>query len=214
MTLTLYYHPLSSYCMKVLIALYETGAPFEPKLVNLQDPTERAAFLALWPIGKFPLVQDDATGQVIPESSIIIEYLAQRHPGQSQLVPADADKALDVRAKDRLFDHYIHTPMQKIVGDRLRPEGKRDPFGVEHAREQAQIAYSIVDNDLRNSKWAVGDTFTLADCAAAPALFYANQMVPIGDRKHLAGYLGRLLERPSFARVIAEAQPYFAMVPR
>src|ERR1700753_3518143 len=214
MTLTLYYHPLSSYCMKVLIALYETGAPFEPKLVNLQDPAERAAFLALWPIGKFPLVQDDATGRVIPESSIIIEYLAQRYPGQSQLMPTDPDQALDVRAKDRLFDHYIHTPMQKIVGDKLRPEGKRDPFGVEHAREQAQIAYSIVDNDLRNSKWAVGDTFTLADCAAAPALFYASQMVPIGDRKQLAAYLGRLLERPSFARVIAEAQPYLDMVPR
>lgn len=214
MPLKLYFHPLASFCWKALIALYENDTPFEPHIVDLGNETERAAFLKIWPIGKFPVLRDDAKDRTIPESNIIIEYLAQHYPGMTQLVPADADLARQTRFRDRFYDLYVHEPMQKIVTDKLRPAGKGDPHGVEQAKAQLQTAYSMIDREMGTRTWAIGDQFTMADCAAAPALFYANKVMPFGDtHKNVAEYLGRLLKRPSFTRVIEEAQPYFKLFP-
>ena len=127
MSLTLHFHPLSSFCWKALIALYENGVPFTPNLVDLGNPAERAALLKLWPIGKFPVLQDDARDEIVPESSVVIEYLDCHYPGAARLIPADSGRALQTRLRDRFYDLYVHLPMQKIMGDRLRPEGSRMP---------------------------------------------------------------------------------------
>ena len=215
MTLKLYYHPLSSFCWKVLIALYENDTAFEPVLVNLGDAAERAAFLKLWPIGRVPVIQDTARDWMVPESSIIIEYLAQHYPGRTKLVPDDADKARQVRMRDRFFDLNLQVPMQKIVGDRLRPAGGKDPLGVEQARAQVRTAYTMIEGDMASKRWAMGDDFTMADCAAAPALVYGDKVMPLGGEfPHTTAYLKRLTERPSFARVLREAEPYQAMFPK
>jgi len=211
-SLTLYYHPLSSFCWKVLIALYENETPFTPHLVDLGNPEASAAFKALWPIGKFPVLRDEE--RIIPESTIIIEYLAQRHPGPTPLIPADPELAHETRLSDRVIDCYVHDPMQRIVGDRLRPADKKDPLGVEFARARMETALGMLDAQMESRRWAIGERFTLADCAAAPALYYANKVAPFGDR-HLATrrYLDRLMQRPSFARTLKEAEPYFSMFP-
>lgn len=215
MTLRLYYHPLSSFCQKALIALYETDAPFTPQIVDLRDEKDRAAFLKLWPIGKFPVLKDEARDRLVPESSIIIEYLAQHYPGKSALVPADADAARQTRLRDRFFDLYVNTPMQKVIGDRMRPADKKDPFGVDHAREQIKTAVGMLDQEMGSKTWVMGESFTMADCAAAPALFYANMVVPFMDtHKNVAAYFQRLVKRPSYARVQQEAEPYLNMVPK
>jgi glutathione S-transferase len=214
MSLTLHYHPLSSFCMKALVALYETGAPFTPHLVDLSDPAQRAALTKLSALSKFPVLCDDATGEVIPESTIIIEYLAHRHPGNAALIPGDPDQARTARLRDRLFDLYVNAEMQTIVGDRLRPADQRDPRGVERATARLRTTYAILDDLIGAGPWAIGEAFTLADCAAAPALFYANRVAPIdAGQRNLSAYLARLVERPSFARVLAEAQPYFHKFP-
>ncbi len=214
MSLKLYYHPLSSFCWKPLIALYENDTKFEPVLVNLQDAADRAAFLKLWPIGKFPVLQDETREWMVPESSIIIEYLAQHYPGRTKLVPDDADLARQVRMRDRFFDLNVQVPMQKIVGDRNRPDGHKDAFGVKQAREQMRIACEIIEGDMTSKQWAMGDAFTMADCAALPALYYANLVQPLaGDFKNTAAYLERLSARASVARVLKEAEPYLAMFP-
>ena len=215
MTLTFYSHPLSSFCQKVLIALYENDTPFDPHLVDLGDEVSRAAFLKLWPIGKMPVLRDDARDRTIPESTIIIEYLAQYYPGRIELVPADPDLARQTRLRDRFYDLYVHEPMQKIVGDRLRPAGKNDPHGVEHAKAQLRTSYGMIDQDMETKPWAMGDQFTLADSAAAPALFYAGKVLPFGDtHRNVARYFDRLMHRPSFARAVSEAQPYFKLFPQ
>ena len=212
MSLTLYFHPLSSFCHKVLIALYENGTPFTPQMVNLQDEGERTAFRKLWPIGKFPVLRDDARGATIPESTVIIEYLDRHYPGKTRFLPAGAESARQVRLRDRFFDLYIHLPMQKIVGDRLRPEGKRDPHGVEEARMQMATALGMIEQDM--AAWVRSDTFTLADCSAAPALFYADKVAPLGGKyPRAAAYLGRLMQQPSYARALKEAEPYFKFFP-
>jgi len=212
--LKLYLHPLSSYCHKTLIALYENGTPFEPHIVDLGNPAQRAAFQKIWPIGKFPVLRDEARNQTIPESTIIIEYLAQHYPGRTRLIPADPDAAREIRARDRFFDLHLHDAMQKIVGDRLRPEGSKDPLGVEQAQQRVLLAYEMIDRDMATRTWAGGETFTLADCAAAPALFYSNKVVPLtAAHKNVSAYLRRLEQRPSYARALQEAQPYFAMFP-
>ncbi len=215
MSLTLYFHPLSSFCQKALVALYETGAPFERHVVDLGEEKSRATFLEIWPIGKFPVLRDESRDRLIPESSIIIEYLAQHYPGKSTLVPADPDAARQMRLRDRVFDLYVNAPMGKIVTDRLRPPGKNDPFGVEQAKAQLATALGMIDREMGPGTWIMGESFTMADCAAAPALFYANMVAPFADsHKNLAGYFERLMQRPSFARVIEEAQPYFKMMPK
>lgn len=209
MTLKLYFHPFSSFCQKALIALYENDTPFEREVVDLANPASAAAFKKMWPIGKFPVLRDESHGQTLPESSIIIEYLAEHYPGTSELVPKDRDLARHVRFSDRFFDLYVHLPMQKIVTDRLRPEGKRDPFGVEQAKSQLETALGILERKLGSKTWAMGESFTMADCAAAPPLFYAYLAMPFDkDYKQTAAYLHRLMQRPSFARCIEEAKPY------
>jgi glutathione S-transferase len=215
MSLKLYFHPLSSFCQKALVALYENDTPFEPHIVDLADVKSSAAFKAIWPIGRFPVLRDEANDCTVPESSIIIEYLAQHYPGKTQLVPADAELARQMRLQDRFYDLYVNVPMQKVVTDKLRPSGKNDPYGVEAARTLLHTACSMVEQDMATKTWATGDAFTMADCAAAPALFYANMLTPLGDAyPNAAAYLRRLMDRPSFARAIKEARPYFALVPK
>lgn len=214
MPLTLYLHPLSSYCHKALIALYENGTPFTPHLVDLGDKESRTAFRKIWPVGKFPVLRDGE--RIVPESTIIIDYLAQHYPGPSKLIPDAPEAAREVRAIDRFYDLHIHNHMQKIIGDRIRPEGKKDPHGVDHALNAMNTALGLVEKDMGGRTWAAGEDFTLADCAAAPALFYINEAIsPLaGTYPNLAGYLGRLAARPSFARALKEAQPYMGMLPR
>ena len=214
MALKLYYHPLASYCWKVLIALYESETPFDTVLVNLAEADDRAALGKLWPLLKFPVLVDEASGLVVPESSIIIEYLAQTQAKGRALLPTDAASALETRLMDRIFDQQIHEPMQKHVGDKLRPEGKRDPYGVEQAHAQIEQAYELLDERLSGRTWAAGQTFTLADCAAAPALYYANRIRAIpAARPRLLAYWEQLKARPSFARVFREAEPYLHFFP-
>jgi glutathione S-transferase len=215
MSLKLYFHPFASFCQKVLIALYENETPFTGQLVDLGDAESRAALLKVWPIGKFPVLRDDARDRTIPESSIIIEYLAQHYPGRVALVPADPDLARQTRLRDRFFDLHVHEAMQKVVGDRLRPAGQHDEFGVEQAKRALQTAYGMINEEMAASTWAMGDAFSMADCAAAPALFFANLVSPIGDaHPNTAAYLSRLMARPSVARVREEAEPYFELFPR
>ena len=214
MTLRLYYHPLSSFCQKALIALYETGTAFTPQIVDLRDEKDRGAFLKLWPIGKFPVMKDEARDRLVPESSIIIEYLAQHYPGKSTLVPADGDAARQMRLRDRFFDLYLNMPMQKVVGDRMRPADKKDPFGVDQAKQQIKTAVDLLEGEIGKA-WVMGEAFTMADCAAAPALFYANMVAPFMDtHKNVAAYFQRLTKRPSYARVQKEAEPYLHLVPK
>lgn len=214
MTLTLHFHPLSSFCQKVLVALYENETPFERHIVDLSDPVAHEEFLKLWRIGKFPVLRDDARDLTVPESNIIIEYLALHFPGQTPLVPADPDLARETRLLDRFFDLYVNEQMQKIVGDRLRPADQKDPRGVEDAGQRLQTALAMIDEDMASKMWAMGDTFSMADCAAAPALFYANLVMPFGHtHKNTSRYFERLMTRPSFARVVEEAKPYISLFP-
>jgi glutathione S-transferase len=214
MALELYFHPFSSFCQKVLIALYENDVPFEPHLVDLGDAASSAAFRALWPVGQFPVLRDPARGLTLPESSIIIEYLAERFPGGTELLPKDSALALQVRLWDRFFDLHVGVPMQKIVTDRVRPAGQGDAFGVEQARAKLSTAYRLIDAQLSARTWAVGDAFSMADCAAAPSLYYANLALPLGQENgSTARYLERLLARPSFARAVEEARPYRHLLP-
>ncbi|HEX2886858.1 glutathione S-transferase family protein [Vineibacter terrae] len=215
MSLTLHCHPLAAFAQKVLIALYENGTPFKPHIVDLGDPAANAAFKRLWPIGKMPVLRDDVRDRTIPESSIIIEYLAQHYPGATALLPADPDLALATRLRDRFYDHYVAYPMQRIVADRLRPPDGRDPIGVAEAQAQLRTAYDVIDQQTADSTWAMGDMFTMADCAALPALYYANEVLPFrSSHRHAASYLDRLTQRPAVARVLAEAEPYRHLFPR
>lgn len=215
MVLRLYYHPFASFCQKVLIALYEDGTAFEPELVDLGDPASRAAFAQLWPLAKFPVLRDENRGVTLPESSAIIEYLALHYPGPAALIPADPEAALQARLWDRFHDNYIEHPLQKIVGDRLRPAERRDPQGVAEARALLDTAYGILEAGMAGKTWAAGEAFTLADCAAAPGLFYAEWVHPFTARHpRLAAYFDRLMARPSFARVVEEAKPYRHLFPQ
>jgi glutathione S-transferase len=210
MTLRLYAHPFSSYCQKVLIALYENNTPFE--YLTLDDAKNGAELEALWPIKKFPVLVDE--GRAIMEASIIVEHLDIYYPGPARMIPEDSREALEVRRLDRFFDNYIATPMQKIVLDQIRPEKDRDPYGVTEARAMLDKAYDWLDRTLAGRDWATGATFSLADCAAAPSLFYADWAHPISDRfAHVRDYRGRLLARPSFARAVDEARPYRQFFP-
>ncbi len=214
MSLTLYFHPLSSFCHKALIALYENDTLFAPHIVDLMNEEARAAFKKIWPIGKFPVLRDEARDRTVPESSIIIEYLDQYFPGQTRFLPEDQQLARQTRLWDRFFDLYVHMQMQKIVGDRLRPREKSDAFGVEEARRQLDTALGMIEKDMADKTWAMGEAFTMADCAAAPALFYVDKLSPLRDtHKNVAAYLGRLMQRPSYARALDEAQPYMKMFP-
>ncbi len=212
--LELYYHPLASFCHKVLIPLYESGTPFEAIIVDLMDADERASFYDLWPVGKMPVLRDRSRNEVVPETSIIIEFLDRHYPGPSPMLPADQDLCLRVRLWDRFFDLYVHEPLQKIVLDKIRPEDARDPAGVDDARRRLSTAYGMIDRQVADKTWITGQDFTLADAAAAPALFFAGILEPFADKQTgLRTYFERLFERPSFRRVLSEAKPYFEMFP-
>ena len=214
MTLTLLFHPLSSFCHKVLIALYENDTPFQPRIIDLGDAASRARLIELWPLAKFPVLRDEERNRSVPETSIIIEYLQLHYPGPVRLLPDDAEARLQVRLWDRFFDLHVNVPVQKIVGDRLKPEERRDAQGVEQEKAALATAYGVLEKQLAGKEWAVGDAFTMADCAAAPALFYASILQPFGPQhRGLSAYFERLLQRPSVARTLAEARPYFSMFP-
>jgi glutathione S-transferase len=214
MTLRLYFHPFSSFCQKALVALYEREVAFERQIVDLGDPGHRAALEELWPMAKFPVLRDEAKGVTVAEASLIAEY-ADRFGPAPPLVPGDPDEALKARLWDRVFDLYVDVPLQKAVTDHFRPEGAHDPHGVEEAKGLLGRTYAMADAELARSgaDWITGDAFTIADCAAAPALFYANIIVPFAEHRHLADYYQRLLERPSFARAVEEARPYRGFFP-
>ena len=206
----LYAHPFSSYSQKVLIALYENQTPFDYR--NLEDPQANEELAALWPMRRFPVLVDG--GRTVIEATSVIEYLDLHHPGPVKLIPADPDAALDVRTLDRFFDNYISTPQQKFVFDRLRPEGERDPRGVADARTMLETAYAWLDEHMATREWAAGGAFSLADCGAAPFLFYADWTHPIDPGfTHVRAYRDRLLARPSFKRAVDEARPYRAYFP-
>ncbi|MEI5679370.1 MULTISPECIES: glutathione S-transferase family protein [unclassified Mesorhizobium] len=214
MSLTYHFHPLASFCHKPLIALYENDTPFETVLVDLGDESSSAEFRELWPVGKMPVLRDAARDRVVPESTIIIEYLDRYYPGAVRFVPYDPEEAWRTRLSDRFYDLYVQEPMQKIVVDRIRPAGQHDGFGVEQARATLRTAYGMIERDMATRTWAMGEAFTMADCAAAPALFYADKVEPFAvTHRHMAAYFDRLLNRPSFARVLKEAEPYFHMFP-
>jgi glutathione S-transferase len=215
MTLKLYYHPFSSFCQKVLVALYERDVPFEGVVVDLGNPAQRAALEALWPMGKFPVLRDEERGVTVPEASLIIQYLDRIHPGPPPMVPADPDAALEVHVWDRFFDLYVEDPLQRRIKDCFRPEGGKDPMAVEEAEAQLAKSYGVLDAKLaeRDGDWMAGEAFTLADCGAGPALFYANMVQPFAGHGRVEAYYRRLRARPSFARAVDEARPYRGLFP-
>jgi glutathione S-transferase len=211
MSLTLYAHPFAAYCWKALIALYENATPFDYRLV--EDAAGWAEVESLWPIKKFPLLRDGDT--IIVESSIIVEYLMRHHRGTTPMIPVNDDAALRVRFMDRFFDNYVMNPMQTLVSDRMRADTERDAKGVADARKMLSVAYGWLEKELAPQAWASGSAFSLADCCAAPALFYADWVHPIGDRfPGILAYRGRLLARPSVARVVDEARPFRKFFPQ
>ena len=212
MSLKLYYHPLSSFCHKALIALYEGGVPFEPVMVDLSNAESSAPLRALWPVAKFPVLRDEARDQTVAEATIIIEYL-DSHYG-TKFIPAAGDHAWQARMWDRFYDLHLHTQMQKVVGDHLRPAGAKDPFGVEQARTLMLTCYDMIEREMAGKTCAIGDQFGLVDCAAAPALFYADYALPIDPAyRNLRAYRARLLARPAYARALKEAEPFFKYFP-
>jgi glutathione S-transferase len=214
MSLTLFYHPLASFCWKVQIALYENATPFTGSIVNLGDKASSAEFFSLAPMGKMPVLRDDARDRTVPETSIIIEYLDRHYPGRQRMLPLDEEQRLDARLWDRFFDQYVQVPMQKIVADHRRPAAEKDPAGVADATATLNKAYDVLERQLSARTWAVGDDFSIADAAASPALFYSGFVVPFaGSHPHVAQYFERLVARDAFKRVIREAQPYFQYYP-
>jgi glutathione S-transferase len=210
MDLTLYYHPLSSYCHKALIALYEHGVAFEKRLIDLSSEAERAELQALWPLVKFPVLRDHARQRTVPESSVIIEYLDHQPEQSRRLIPEDWETALDVRLWDRFFDHYVMTPMQQIVADRIQSAHG----DLSSQRALLATAYGMLEQQLADREWIASTDFSLADCSAAPSLFYASTLVPFAaEQPRLSAYFERLVQRPSFSRVIGEAKPWFDFYP-
>jgi glutathione S-transferase len=208
----LYAHPFASYCWKVLVALYENHTAFTYRSLGPDDPHAASELEALWPLKKFPVLVDD--GRAVIESSVIIEYLTLHYPGPVRLLPPDRAAALEVRFLDRCFDNYIMTPMSKIVTNQLRPQEQRDPYGVEEARAALDSAYRWLDGLMAPRRWAAGEDFTLADCAAAPALFYADWAHPIAASfPNVRSYRSRLLSRASVARTVEEARPFRQFFP-
>lgn len=211
MTLKLYAHPLSSYCHKALVALYENATPFEFMMLDGSEPVA-GAFAALWPMKRFPLLTDGA--RIVPEASVIIEYLGVHYPGPVTLIPGDPDAAIEVRMMDRFFDNYVMNSQARVVFDFIRPEGAHDPYGVAEAKAMLDQAYAVLDRWMEGREWAAGGAFSLADCAAAPALLYADwtHAIPLAYA-NIRAYRARLLARPSYARVLEEMRPYRHMFP-
>jgi len=210
MGLTLYYHPLASYCHKVLIALYENDIPFEARIIDLGDAQDRSALQALWPFCKFPVIHDHERERDVPETTIIIEYLDQFFVSDYKLIPSGFNEALQVRLWDRIFDNYVQGPMQEIVNDHMRKANG----DLTTARATLETAYGLIDEQVKSSAWVASQGFSMADCAAAPALFYASTLHPFSEKYiHLSAYFERLMDRPSVQRVLEEAKPYFSLYP-
>jgi glutathione S-transferase len=204
--LELYAHPFSSYCQKVLIALWADGTEFEYRMLDQEHPANFAELKQRWPFGLFPLLVDD--GETVVETTPIIEHLEARHPGPNRWIP-DGELGRRVRFLDRFFDLYVMNNMNRPVANALRPEDKRDPYGVEQAMAQLRTAYDWLEGNLGDGPWAAGGDFTLADCAAAPSLFYADWVQEIGpERPKLAAYRARLLAHPVVARAVDEGRAY------
>lgn len=215
MSLTLYFHPLSSFCQKALVALYENDTPFTPHMVDLMDEKAAEALRKIWPIGKFPVLRDESRNRIVPETSVIIEYLDRNYPGRTRLIPADDDLASQMRVFDRLFDLYVNLQVQRIVFNRLRPAEAKDPLADDEANAMLQRALGIVETQIAGKTWIMGKDFTMADCAAAPALFYADKIAPFaGSYPQTHAYFKRLTERPSYARTLKEAEPYLKLFPQ
>jgi glutathione S-transferase len=210
MSLTLYYHPLSSFCHKVLIALYENNVEFERRVIEFGNEADRAELQAIWPFNKFPVIRDDARQRDVAESTIIIEYLDRYFAGEQPLIPTDWETAFEVRFWDRVFDNYVQRPMQQIVSGRLKAD-QANPTN-EHAA--LKTAYEMINRQMASRTWVSDKHFSMADCAAAPALFYASTLQPFPeDCVHLRDYFERLVTRPSVRRVLEEAKPYFSLYP-
>lgn len=208
----LFGHPFSSYTQKVLVALAENAVPFSWRMIGPGGEANAAELRRLWPIGQFPVLLDN--GRPVFESSIIIEYLERHHPGERPLIPADADAALETRLMDRAFDNHVMLPMQRVVNDALRPPERRRDFEVEAAKRALDQGYAWIESRMAGRTWAAGEQFSMADCAAAPALFYADWVLPIGEAyPGLRAYRGRLLDRPSYARCVEDARPYRPLFP-
>jgi glutathione S-transferase len=209
-SLTLYYHPLSSFCHKVLAALYENGTAFERRVIDLGNAQDRGELLAVSPIGKFPVIRDHTRKRDVAETSIIIEYLDHFFPGERPLIPREWEDALQARWWDRFCDTYLQVPMQRIVGDRLH--GASGDLTKERAT--LEMAYAAFDRQMAGKTWATGPSFSIADCAAAPALFYAMTVQPPPPGlENLRAYFERLMDRSSMLRIMQEAKPYFRYFP-
>ncbi len=213
MALVLWYHPYAAYGQKAAVALYELGLPFERRIVEGQDEALMAEFQRLSPFAKMPALVNGDDGQVVYESSIVIEWL-DHHGGGDRLIPADPDSALEVRLVDRVLDTYVGSPMNRIVFEKFRPEESRDPFGSLADGQVLTQAWDWLEDRLGDGReWGAGPTFSMADCAAAPLLTYARRLVPFGDRPRLREWHGRLMQRPSFQQVLRDADPYGDMMP-
>ncbi len=211
--LKLYYLPFASFCHKALIALYEKEIDFEPVFIDLGDPEHRARLASVWPMMKFPVLRDEAAVRIIPESSLIIEYLDEIAPNRARMIPENPKAALQARLWDRFFDGFVSVNVTKIVTDRFRTEGQGDSQGVAQAEATIRQALGLFEREIAGREWAIGNQFSLADCAAAPALFYAGLIVPLDGFPEVRAYFERLLARPSFARVVEEARPYRPLMP-
>ncbi len=212
MSLALYGHPFSSYTQKVLIALYENGTSFEFRCIGPDTPEHVAEWLRRWPLRRFPLLLDGDRG--IVETSVIIEYLQHVHPGPVRLLPADPLAALDVRFLDRFFDLHVMNMMQYAVDGALTGDPVKRRDGMALAVEKLERAYAWIDGQLAGRTWATGVDFSLADCAAAPSLFYADWTHRISEAyPALRAYRARLLARPSFARAVEEARGFRSLFP-
>lgn len=213
MSLTLYYHPLASFCWKVLVPLYEAGTNFTPRLIDLGNPADQALMADIWPVAKMPALIDQGRGQTVAETSIIIDYLDRHHPGPRPMIPLDPDAALQARLWDRFFDLYIHDPMQRIVLSHLfMPAEAQGPIAAA-SRQALDTGYQTAEAHFADGReWAAGD-FGIADWAAMPALFYAGILHPLDRYPALSAYAERLFARPSAARVLKEAKPYFQFFP-
>ena len=207
MALQLYFHPFSSYCQKALVALYDNGIAFDRKVIEGPDSPAGKQLAELWPMKRFPVLIDG--DRTVMEATCIIEYLGLYHPGPVRMIPDDPKAALETRFMDRFFDNYVAAPQMQIVFDALRPEGARDPHGVRQSRDMLDVSYAWLDKKMANRQWAAGDRFSLADCGAAPFLFYADWTHPIPAQfANVQAYRRRLLQYPSFARAVDEARPF------
>jgi len=204
MAMKLYYNPISTYSQKVLIAFYEKGIEFEPNIVNLMDPDDLAKYREVYPMGKIPcLVLDD--GHLIPESSIIIEYIDGM--GEPRLIEGDSEQTRKIRFKDRMFDLYLDDPVVTLLFQDMKPEDQRDPEQIKTAHFRIDTMYGFMEGEFGKQSFANGEQFTMADCAAAPALFYAEQTAPFAEYKNISAYWERLKQRPSIQRTHEEARP-------